>query len=158
VTRLDRDPAICDDVLGDPYRLHQILLNLLSNALKFTEHGSIVLAIKYVAEDALGQELQFTVSDTGIGVPVDAQQMIFESFSQADGSMTRRYGGTGLGLAICTRLVSLFDGRIWLESTPGEGSRFHFTVKLPRAEKHGMLVEGDHSEQAVVTALTRHSA
>ncbi len=129
-TALQIDPDVCDQAIGDPYRLHQVILNLLSNALKFTEQGSITLAIRCTARGDDWSELQFSVVDTGIGIPKESQERIFESFSQADGSMTRRYGGTGLGLAICARLVSLFNGRIWLESEPGSGSRFHFTARL----------------------------
>ncbi len=124
---------VCDDVIGDPYRLHQVLLNLLSNSLKFTERGSIRLAISCIAHGDASTELQFSIIDTGIGIPEEAQQKIFESFSQADNSTTRKYGGTGLGLAICTRLVALFEGRIWLESKLGEGSRFHFTARFVSA-------------------------
>ncbi|MDQ2844700.1 MAG: ATP-binding protein [Acidobacteriota bacterium] len=124
------DENVCDDVVGDPYRLHQVLLNLLSNSLKFTERGSITLAVACDAKDEVWTELRFSIIDTGIGIPEDAQQKIFESFSQADNSTTRKYGGTGLGLAICTRLIALFGGRIWLESKPGEGSRFHFTARF----------------------------
>ncbi len=127
------------ELIGDPFRLHQVLLNLLNNALKFTEKGSIRLIVSPIAEDSDWTELEFSVLDTGIGVPEESQRRIFESFSQADGSTTRKYGGTGLGLAICARLVTLFGGRIWLESTPGAGSCFHFTArfkrKLPRDQK-----------------------
>ncbi len=129
-TYLKIDEQIPNEVVGDPYRLHQVLLNLLSNALKFTDQGSIGLLVTRAAQGDGWNDLQFSVVDTGIGVPLESQQRIFESFSQADGSMTRKYGGTGLGLAICTRLVSLFQGRIWLESEPGVGSRFHFTARL----------------------------
>ncbi len=130
VVSLEKGHDIEDDRMGDPYRLHQILLNLLNNALKFTERGSITLAICRTREDGM-EKLQFSVIDTGIGIAPAAQQRIFESFSQADGSTTRKYGGTGLGLAICARLTTLFGGRIWLESEPGAGSQFHFTAKLP---------------------------
>lgn len=119
-----------DSLSGDPYRLHQVLLNLLSNALKFTERGEIGLSIETRARTLSELEFEFTVSDTGIGISPEAQQRIFESFQQADGSTTRRYGGSGLGLAICSRLVHLFGGRIWVESKPGEGSRFHFTSRF----------------------------
>ncbi len=129
-TALDVDHSVCDRVVGDPYRLHQILLNLLSNALKFTERGTISLVILSVGHGEGWSELQFSILDTGIGVPPESQQRIFESFSQADGSMTRKYGGSGLGLAICARLVALHNGRIWVESEPGVGSRFHFTARF----------------------------
>ncbi len=116
--------------MGDPYRLHQVLLNLLNNALKFTDDGSIKLAITCVRGESDAVELQFSVIDTGIGIAAESQKRIFESFSQADNSTTRKYGGTGLGLAICTRLVALFGGRIWLESQAGKGSSFHFTARF----------------------------
>ncbi len=127
---LEIDENVCDEVVGDPYRLHQVLLNLMSNSLKFTERGSITLAVACTAKDDAWTELQFSIIDTGIGIPEEAQPKIFESFSQGDNSTTRKYGGTGLGLAICTRLVELFGGRLWLESKLGEGSRFHFTARF----------------------------
>lgn len=145
-TRLEIDPAVSDEHLGDPYRLHQVLLNLLNNALKFTDQGSITLAIRLLLVESAFEEIQFSIIDTGIGVPPESQQLIFESFSQADGSTTRKYGGTGLGLAICTRLVALFHGRIWLESQPGLGSRFHFTAKLAHAPSQG--VSSAHEQNA----------
>jgi signal transduction histidine kinase len=145
-THVETDPRISPEAIGDPYRLHQILLNLLNNALKFTERGSITLVVKWLGEENGWQELQFSVTDTGIGVPAKAQEIIFDSFSQADGSMTRKYGGTGLGLAICKRLVALFNGRLWLESEAGIGSRFHFTVKLLKAEMQDVLVSEQQTE------------
>jgi|SRR5579883_204784 signal transduction histidine kinase len=129
-TKLEIAAGTTDAVVGDPYRLHQVLLNLLNNALKFTSQGSIRLLIEDVSRDQKQVELKFSVVDTGLGIAEAAQKRIFESFSQADNSTTRKYGGTGLGLAICTRLVAMFGGRIWLESKPGEGSRFHFTARF----------------------------
>ncbi len=131
-TQLQIDPAVPETLLGDPFRLHQVLLNLLNNALKFTDTGSIRLSISQTGSDEQSAELLFSVADSGIGIPLEAQRRIFESFSQADGSTTRKYGGTGLGLAICARLVALFGGRIWLESNPGAGSVFHFTARFTR--------------------------
>ena len=128
--RVQIDESIGDKVIGDPHRLQQVLLNLLNNAVKFTERGAIDVIAAQVARDASHVTVQFTVKDTGIGISANAQTKIFESFQQADGSMTRKYGGTGLGLAICARLAGLFGGRIWVESTLGEGSSFHFTVRL----------------------------
>jgi CheY-like chemotaxis protein len=116
--------------VGDPDRLRQILLNLLSNAIKFTETGSVLLEIGREPGDGL---LHFAVIDTGVGIPVDKQRLIFEPFRQADGSHTRKYGGTGLGLTICSHLAELMGGRIWVESVPGIGSTFHFTVRLKAA-------------------------
>ncbi len=127
-TALTISESVPDEIIGDTYRLHQVLLNLLSNALKFTEKGFIRLQIGCAAREADWAELQFSVIDTGIGVAKESQERIFESFSQADDSTTRKYGGTGLGLAICSRLVSLFGGRIWMDSQPGVGSKFHFTA------------------------------
>ncbi len=124
--------GVPQQVLGDPGRLRQILLNLVGNAIKFTEKGEVVLEVRAAA---LGDkpELRFTVSDTGIGVPVEKQHLLFGAFSQVDSSSTRRFGGTGLGLAICLRLVRVMGGRIWVESEAGEGSRFHFAIPLRAA-------------------------
>ncbi len=117
-------------VLGDPGRLRQVLLNLCDNAIKFTSQGSLTLRLQPAVEAALWH---FQVSDTGVGIPLDKQKLIFEAFSQADASTTRQFGGTGLGLTICARLVGMMGGRIWVESTSGQGSTFHFTVSLPPA-------------------------
>ncbi|HEY2844071.1 MAG TPA: response regulator [Bryobacteraceae bacterium] len=119
-----------ESVVGDSTRLRQILVNLLGNAIKFTERGEIVLEAEMVSrsEDALG--LRFSVRDTGIGIPQEKQRMIFDAFSQADGSITRRYGGTGLGLTISSRLVEAMGGRLRVESEPGKGSCFQFTAAL----------------------------
>ncbi len=124
---------IPDRLVGDPHRLRQVLMNLLGNALKFTADGEIELAITIAAADVNSLTLQFAVRDTGIGIPADKQQIIFEAFRQADGSTTRKYGGTGLGLAICSRLVEMMGGRIWVESKPGEGSTFTFTARVALA-------------------------
>jgi len=116
-------------VLSDPDRLRQVVMNLLANAIKFTDAGEVVLGVK---PERLGEQdpgLHFTVSDTGIGVPKDKQDFIFQAFRQADGSTTRQYGGTGLGLAISSHLVEMLGGRLWVESEPGEGSAFHFTIR-----------------------------
>jgi two-component system, sensor histidine kinase and response regulator len=118
-------------LLGDPGRLRQILINLLGNAIKFTEKGEIVVTVEEEGESSeLSTGLHFSVRDTGLGIPADKQQKIFEAFSQADSSTTRKYGGTGLGLTICSRLVELMNGRIWVQSEPGQGSTFHFTLRL----------------------------
>ncbi|MDD3482614.1 ATP-binding protein [Azovibrio restrictus] len=126
---LDLDPRIPDWVRGDPSRLRQVLVNLLGNALKFTEQGEIRLGVAPEPEGLL----HFSVRDTGIGIPADKQADIFAAFSQADTSITRRFGGTGLGLAICGKLVGLMGGRLWVESESGRGSTFHFTVALEAA-------------------------
>ena len=122
-------------LIGDPVRLRQILLNLLSNAVKFTDIGEIAIRIRLEAGTQAGLvALRFSVTDSGIGIPVEAQSRLFQSFTQADQSTTRRYGGTGLGLAISKQLVELMGGSIGLESEPGRGSTFWFTVKLREAE------------------------
>ncbi len=122
-------------VTGDSVRVKQILLNLLSNAVKFTESGGITVRVSQSAEaSAAGLLLRFAVSDTGIGIPYDAQPRLFEAFTQAEESTTRKYGGTGLGLAISKRLAELMGGAIGAESVPGCGSTFWFTVDLKRAE------------------------
>jgi len=129
---LDIDPAIPQRLIGDPGRLRQIILNLIGNAIKFTEQGEIVVrvSLRKGGEDARHVSLRISVSDTGIGIPADKQQAIFESFSQADTSTTRKYGGTGLGLTISTRLVELMQGHIRVESEVGKGSTFHVEVTL----------------------------
>jgi len=118
-----------DELFGDPARLRQIVLNLVGNALKFTERGEIVIRAR--VESVSGQEisLHFSIRDTGIGIPREKHVSIFESFTQADGSMNRKYGGTGLGLTISARLVAMMGGRIWVESEVGKGSTFYFTIK-----------------------------
>ena len=129
---LDIDPDVPTGILGDPMRLQQILTNLLGNAIKFTRQGHVLLAIRTVAGRHGSAALHFQVSDTGIGIPATQHTSIFEAFSQADGSTTRRFGGTGLGLTISSNLVRLMGGRLWVESEPGRGSTFSFT--LPAAE------------------------
>jgi two-component system, sensor histidine kinase and response regulator len=124
------EPDVPDALVGDPGRLRQIIVNLVGNAVKFTETGEVVLSVRNEARPAEDVQLLVTVADTGIGIPKDKQASIFEAFSQADGSMTRKYGGTGLGLTISSRLVQLMGGRIWVESQLGQGSRFHFTSRF----------------------------
>jgi two-component system sensor histidine kinase/response regulator len=129
----DVQPDVPEGLVGDPTRIRQIAVNLVGNAIKFTERGEVVITVEQAPAEPYDDGtvfLHFAVRDTGVGVPADKQQKIFEAFSQADGSMARKYGGTGLGLAICVRLVERMGGRIWLESEPGKGSTFHFTARL----------------------------
>ncbi len=126
-------PNVPDAVTGDPARLRQVLSNLLGNAVKFTERGRIELAAELVSHSRDELRLRFTVSDTGIGIPASDRDRLFETFTQADDSNTRKYGGTGLGLAISKQLVELLGGEIGVESEPGAGSRFWFTASLENA-------------------------
>jgi protein-histidine pros-kinase len=126
----DVRPDVPARIVGDPTRLRQVVINLVGNAIKFTEAGEVVVRVEVDQQTDRSMYLRFSVRDTGMGVPVDKQQAIFEAFSQADVSTTRRFGGTGLGLAICARLVQLMDGKIWLESAPGKGSVFCFTGRF----------------------------
>jgi two-component system sensor histidine kinase/response regulator len=128
-------PGVPQHLVGDRLRLRQILVNLLGNALKFTETGEVVLVIEHDPESDQFGGLRFTVTDTGIGIPRDKIDAIFNNFTQVDSSTTRKYGGTGLGLAIVQRLVSLMGGRIWVESEVGRGSRFFFTTSFGLASK-----------------------
>jgi CheY-like chemotaxis protein len=125
----DIHPDVPRHVQGDPGRLRQILINLLNNAIKFTEAGEVELTVALQSRDAAAVQLAFAVRDTGIGIPEDKQRLIFEAFTQEDSTTTRRYGGTGLGLTICSRLATLMGGRIWVVSQTGHGSTFH--VLLP---------------------------
>jgi CheY-like chemotaxis protein len=158
-------PHLPASVVGDPVRLKQVVTNLIGNAIKFTEQGQVVLSIR---EDSRSDDsicLHFSVRDTGIGIPADKHAAIFEAFRQADGSTTRRFGGTGLGLAISSTLVTLMDGRIWVESEPGVGSAFHFTAVFKRAAKDDAaaersrradspaLIVDDHADSRPIPAL-----
>ena len=143
-------PNVPETVVGDPLRLNQILLNIINNAIKFTSKGEVVLRVEMAKTPAAKQIkstvessdsgelpvlLQFSVTDSGIGIPNDRLKAIFDRFSQADGSTTRRYGGSGLGLNICKQLVSLMQGEIWVESTVGVGTTFYFTVSLTKGSR-----------------------
>jgi CheY-like chemotaxis protein len=127
---VELSPLLPAAVYGDPGRLRQVLLNLCDNAIKFTAQGGLILRLQPAEEPS---HWHFQVVDSGIGIPPEKQKLIFEAFSQADASTTREFGGTGLGLTICARLVGMMGGRIWVQSTPGQGSNFHFTVHLPVA-------------------------
>ncbi len=124
----DIKPQVPDQVVGDCARIRQVIVNLVGNAIKFTERGQVELEVGLDSQDHDKLQLHFIVRDTGIGIAPEKQRLIFEAFSQADGSTTRRFGGTGLGLTISSRLVHAMGGKIWVESQPGRGSSFHFTV------------------------------
>jgi len=128
------DPDVPQRIHADPVRLQQVLINLVGNAIKFTESGWVRLNVNADAATAQGVPLLFAVHDSGIGVPAEKQELIFEAFSQADGSTTRRFGGTGLGLSICCRLVGMMGGKLQLRSTPGKGSSFFFEIVAAAAE------------------------
>ena len=135
-------------VLGDPSRIRQVLVNLVGNAIKFTETGEIILSTELMQQQHGHAIIHFAVRDTGIGIAEDKQDLIFDAFAQEDTSTTRKYGGTGLGLSICRRLVELMGGRMWLNSQLGEGSTFHFSVELQLTEQ---------SVSAPGQLITRHS-
>jgi signal transduction histidine kinase/CheY-like chemotaxis protein/ligand-binding sensor domain-containing protein len=140
------DPAIPRLLMGDAHRIKQVLINFVANAIKFTETGEVVLRV--VAEDITQDKvrLRFAVSDTGIGIPAEKQKLIFEAFSQADASTTRKYGGSGLGLAISSRIVKLMGGRIWVSSKAGEGATFYFSAPFQpagRSEESAETVQPD---------------
>jgi PAS domain S-box-containing protein len=130
----DVAPDVPLELVGDPLRLGQVLLNLVNNAIKFTDSGEIIVAIRLLQEDEQGVTLQFEVRDTGIGIAPGQAAQLFNSFVQADASTTRTHGGTGLGLSISRKLVDMMKGRIWLESEPGKGSRFIFTAAFGRRQ------------------------
>jgi len=129
------DEKLPATVMGDPGRFRQVLVNLLGNAVKFTEKGEMELSIAVEEETEEGIVLHSTIRDTGIGIDPAKTETIFEAFKQADGSTTRKYGGTGLGLSICRKIAQLMHGQVWAESTPGQGSRFHFTATMGKSER-----------------------
>jgi two-component system, sensor histidine kinase and response regulator len=167
----DADPEVPSQLVGDPGRLRQILINLIGNAIKFTQHGEVLVTIERLSQDARGVELHFKVKDTGIGIPPEKQGLLFKAFSQADSSTTRKYGGTGLGLAISTRLVELMAGKMWLESSAGQGSTFHFSARFAageaktqpaspvlKAELQGLsvlLVDDNETNRRILCGMTR---
>jgi signal transduction histidine kinase/CheY-like chemotaxis protein len=133
-------PEVPDMVRGDSSRLRQIVINLVGNAIKFTERGEIAVKVFRQSQDSSDNVFHFTVSDTGIGIPREKLDVIFNPFSQADSSTTRKYGGTGLGLTISSRLVGMMGGKTWVESEVGRGSQFHFTIQLGVAEAKAVQV------------------
>jgi signal transduction histidine kinase/CheY-like chemotaxis protein len=150
------DPKTPELVNGDPFRLRQILTNLVGNAIKFTERGQVMIILQSDL-DAIGS-LRFEVHDTGVGIPADKLETVFEPFSQADSSTSRRYGGTGLGLAIVARLVALMGGEITVESTPGSGSVFRFNVRFALAASPNTLQNlPDFSNRRIVVASKNHA-
>jgi signal transduction histidine kinase/CheY-like chemotaxis protein len=128
-------PEVHEAVSGDSSRLRQIIVNLVGNAIKFTQQGEVALRVSVDTENSADGILRFCVSDTGIGIPIEKQNLIFDPFAQADTSTTRKYGGTGLGLTISARLVGMMGGRIWVQSELGKGSQFYFTSKLKTSGK-----------------------
>ena len=140
-------PDVPDAVTADPHRVRQVMVNLLGNAIKFTEHGHIRVGVEMERIEDGQATLRFTVSDTGIGIPPEKLGVIFDAFRQVDGSSTRRHGGTGLGLAISSQLVRLMSGRIWAESEPGQGTVFRFTIPVGLAPQAPALAT-DHRNAA----------
>ena len=146
----DIDAGASDALIGDPLRLQQVLVNLLSNAVKFTEEGTIGLRVCCLeaSDTAEYTTLQFEVHDTGIGIPADKQQHIFDAFTQIDASTTRKYGGTGLGLSICAQLVDMMGGQLWLGSEEGAGSTFAFTARFRHGTAHAAALPAETSKYA----------
>jgi len=142
-----------DMVVGDPHRVRQVMLNLIGNAVKFTSSGSIQVSVRTHRSPGPECRVHFSVQDTGIGIPADKLEFIFEPFRQAEGSTTRKYGGTGLGLAISAQLAGMMGGRIWVESQEGKGSTFHFTAILRRASGVSPAAEEDDSADAELPPL-----
>jgi osomolarity two-component system sensor histidine kinase NIK1 len=145
------DSSVPDHVVGDSFRLRQVILNLVGNAIKFTENGEVSLTIRKAAQDHCAPNeyaIEFSVSDTGIGIQADKLDLIFDTFQQADGSMTRKFGGTGLGLSISKRLVNLMRGDVWVKSQYGKGSSFFFTCTVRLATSDiGFIRKALHAYQ-----------
>ena len=146
-------PDVPDALLGDAGRLRQVLVNLLGNAIKFTESGEVVLEVDLASDDSALPVLEFSVRDTGIGISPQQQRSIFNAFEQADTSTTRRFGGTGLGLAISSRIVQLMDGNISVESEPGRGSTFRFSVTLQHADPTLLPLPSEHGSLIGLSVL-----
>jgi signal transduction histidine kinase/CheY-like chemotaxis protein/ligand-binding sensor domain-containing protein len=167
----DMAPDMPLELFGDPLRLRQVLFNLIGNAIKFTHRGEVVLTAEMEEMDTDGLKFHFAVRDTGIGIAPDKQKQIFHAFEQADSSTTRQYGGTGLGLAISARIVELMGGRLWVESTPGTGSTFHFTMRFPPASEIAdpvtpvdftemkdvpvLIIDDNNTNRKILTGMTR---
>ena len=146
----DIGPDVPDWLIGDPDRLRQVLINLMGNAIKFTEKGYVAVGVwMEVPPTGLSVTLRFSVTDTGMGIAATHQQIIFEAFSQADGSISRRFGGTGLGLAICIRLAKMMDGNLWVESELGKGSTFYFTARFVNPSLREPAAPGPNQEPLV---------
>jgi two-component system, sensor histidine kinase and response regulator len=168
----DVRPEVPEVVIGDPTRLRQIVVNLLGNAIRFTASGEVGIHVELQSREESGAILQFTVHDTGIGIPREKQKLIFEAFSQADASTSRMFGGTGLGLSITSRLVSMMDGQIRVDSTPGQGSRFSFTARFGIGVRRGaeaaapdgsalrglkvLIVDDNATNRRVLEEMLRH--
>jgi signal transduction histidine kinase/CheY-like chemotaxis protein/HPt (histidine-containing phosphotransfer) domain-containing protein len=148
------DSEIPETLVGDAARIRQIITNLVDNAIKFTARGEIALEITSESRNASQLPLHFSVKDTGMGIPKDKQDLIFEAFVQADGSISRHHGGTGLGLGICLKLVEQMHGKIWVESTPGKGSVFHFTALFPVSKTGASSIETTHTRRGVTPTKT----
>jgi CheY-like chemotaxis protein/anti-sigma regulatory factor (Ser/Thr protein kinase) len=142
---VDVDAAVPLMVRGDPGRLRQILVNLLGNAVKFTERGQVTLRVTNETATSHDVGLHFSVKDTGVGIPRERLQHVFEAFTQADGSVTRTYGGTGLGLTIAAQLAQLMGGRLWVDSEAGQGSTFQFTASFEVAAPSASVLVTRHS-------------
>jgi signal transduction histidine kinase len=152
---LDVAPDVPEALVGDQVRLRQVLLNLLNNAAKFTAAGSIDVKVRLDGASGKTAHRHFEVRDTGVGIPPDKLERICEAFRQVDGSNTRRYGGTGLGLTISSSLAALMNGRLWVESTLGKGSEFHFTADFQLAADSAVQAqkEGAEMQDASAAAL-----
>jgi two-component system, sensor histidine kinase and response regulator len=151
----DCAPEIPDRLSGDPLRIRQVLLNLVGNALKFTDRGEVAVTVRRIASDGVNLRLRFEISDTGIGMDETQQQRLFSPFTQADTSTTRRFGGTGLGLSICKQLVGLMGGEIGVTSTPGQGSRFFFELPLGVVATDGTVPPRRHRQRDLIPEVLR---
>jgi two-component system, sensor histidine kinase and response regulator len=143
-------PEVPERVMGDATRLRQVLVNLVGNANKFTQRGEVWVQVESQEQSKERVMLHFRAQDRGIGIPKDKQAMIFEAFTQAGSSTTRKYGGTGLRLAITTRLVTLMEGKLWVESEWGQGSTFHFTVTFGLVQEESALAMRDQNREGAL--------